>query len=142
MTALKQFLSGGAGAALTGADLDALKTGSAPRVFVVRGSRMRSKAALLDEISAALQFPLDFGDNWDALADSLGDLQWLGGPAHVVLAVAQAEQVLTDEPAALATFAAVLADRQVHLLLGAGAADAAVVRERWSKAGLTVTVLA
>ena len=41
--------------------------------------------ALLDEIAAALAFPATFGGNWDALADSLGDLSWLPAPGYVLL---------------------------------------------------------
>ena len=43
------------------------------------------KAALLARIAAALHFPDWFGQNWDALADCLGDLSWLPTPGHVVL---------------------------------------------------------
>ena len=43
------------------------------------------KTALLDAIAAALQFPGGFGANWDALADSLGDLSWLPAPGYVLL---------------------------------------------------------
>ncbi|MFD9827322.1 barstar family protein [Tsukamurella tyrosinosolvens] len=143
MSTLPQFLTSGAGAALTGTDLDALKRRERPRVLVARGSRMRTKAALLDEVSAALQFPLDFGANWDALADSLGDLDWLGGPALVVLGVAEAEQVLADEAGSLSTFVAVLADREVQVLLSVSDdADVPRVRSAWAAAGLTVEALA
>jgi len=43
------------------------------------------KDALLDEIAEALEFPATFGGNWDALADSLGDLSWLPAPGYVLL---------------------------------------------------------
>jgi hypothetical protein len=43
------------------------------------------KHAALAEIAAALEFPPTFGGNWDALADSLGDLSWLPAPGHVLL---------------------------------------------------------
>lgn len=43
------------------------------------------KAALLDELAAALEFPATFGDNWDALADSLGDLSWRPAPGYLLL---------------------------------------------------------
>lgn len=43
------------------------------------------KAGLLDAIAEALAFPDTFGGNWDALADSLGDLSWLPAPGHVLL---------------------------------------------------------
>ncbi|GAA0994551.1 hypothetical protein GCM10009551_058560 [Nocardiopsis tropica] len=143
MSTLPQFLASGSGAALTSADLDSLKQRERPRVLVARGSRMRAKAALLDELSAVLQFPLDFGANWDALADCLGDLGWLGGPALVVVAIAEAEQVLADEAGSFDVFVSVLADRGVQVLLSTGPdADDAAVRATWSDAGLTVAALA
>ena len=43
------------------------------------------KAALLDALAAALEFPATFGGNWDALADSLGDLSWRPAPGYVLL---------------------------------------------------------
>lgn len=68
---------------------------AAPHVAarLVRGPKARTVAALYDEMAAALQFPLYFGENWDALHDCLGDLAWLGtGP--VVVVVAEAEHLL------------------------------------------------
>ncbi|MGE5522345.1 MAG: barstar family protein [Rhodospirillaceae bacterium] len=38
---------------------------------------VRDKAGLLDALSRALDFPADFGHNWDALSDALQDLSWL-----------------------------------------------------------------
>ncbi|ADG77580.1 Barstar (barnase inhibitor) domain-containing protein OS=Tsukamurella paurometabola (strain ATCC 8368/ DSM / CCUG 35730 / CIP 100753 / JCM 10117 / KCTC 9821 / NBRC 16120 / NCIMB 702349 / NCTC 13040) OX=521096 GN=Tpau_0947 PE=3 SV=1 [Tsukamurella paurometabola] len=143
MTTLPQFLASGSGVALTGVDLDSLKQRERPRVLVARGSRMRTKAALLDEVSAVLQFPLDFGANWDALADCLGDLGWFGGPALVVVAIAEAEQVLADEAGSFDVFVSVLADRGVQVLLSTGDdADDEAVRSAWSDAGLTVAAIA
>lgn len=43
------------------------------------------KPALLDALAAALDFPPTFGRNWDALADSLGDLSWLPAPGYILL---------------------------------------------------------
>jgi Barstar (barnase inhibitor) len=58
----------------------------------VRGSklvlakiRFDAKEKLLKNIAAALQFPGWFGQNWDALEDSLTDLSWLGAGGHVLL---------------------------------------------------------
>ena len=42
----------------------------------------RSKDAVLSRIAEALKFPAWFGGNWDALEDSLKDLQ---GDGHVLL---------------------------------------------------------
>ncbi|GAA4405956.1 barstar family protein [Tsukamurella soli] len=143
---LSAFLAEPAGAVLSAAPgLDALRYRPAPTVRVVRGSRMRTKAALLDELAAALQFPLHFGGNWDALADCLGDLDWIRASGTVVLAVAEAEQVLADQPAELATLASVLADAtgdgaRLAVLLHASGGDPAAVRKTWGDAGLALTV--
>nr|WP_240901427.1 barstar family protein [Thioalkalivibrio sp. XN279] len=45
----------------------------------------RSKAELLARIADALEFPWWFGQNWDALADCLGDLEWLPAAGYVLL---------------------------------------------------------
>lgn len=45
----------------------------------------RSKAELLARIADALEFPWWFGQNWDALADCLGDLEWLPAEGYVLL---------------------------------------------------------
>jgi hypothetical protein len=45
----------------------------------------RDKAALLHRLAGALDFPAGFGNNFDALADSLRDLGWLHGEGYVVL---------------------------------------------------------
>lgn len=42
------------------------------------------KPELLRRIAAALAFPADFGQNWDALADCLRDLAWLPAGAGYV----------------------------------------------------------
>lgn len=39
----------------------------------------------LEKIARALGFPEWFGDNWDALEDSLGDLSWREAEGHVLL---------------------------------------------------------
>ena len=59
----------------------------------LRGSRMRTKQALLDEWSAALQFPPHFGGTWDALRDALSDL-----PEGGTFLVLTADQLLQDAP--------------------------------------------
>lgn len=45
----------------------------------------RSKAAFLARVAAALEFPWWFGQNWDALADCLGDLDWLPAEGYLLL---------------------------------------------------------
>lgn len=70
----------------------------------LRGSRMQTKAALMDEWAAVAQFPPYFGGTWDALRDALADLP-MGG-AFLIL---DAEQLLRKEPPSeLETLGAVL----------------------------------
>ncbi|MGH8692277.1 MAG: barstar family protein [Burkholderiales bacterium] len=58
----------------------------------VKGSKLllarvafADKAALLQNIAKALDFPDWFGGNWDALEDCLTDLSWRDAPGYVLL---------------------------------------------------------
>lgn len=66
----------------------------------VRGSKMRSTEALMDELSAALQFPHYFGENWAALDECLSDMEWLLPTAGIVLVIRDAVEVLVGEDTA------------------------------------------
>lgn len=77
-------------------------------VRFIRGKKLRTEQGLFDELSAALQFPYYFGENWDALTECINDLEWLPAKAYL-LVITDALLVLTEEPASeLATFARVL----------------------------------
>jgi len=79
-------------------------------VRVVRGTKMRTLAALFDEMAAALQFPDYFGENWDALDECLADLSWLPAAGYVLL-IRESTTVLSQEdPMQLPTFVSVLAN--------------------------------
>jgi hypothetical protein len=43
------------------------------------------KDGLLRRLSVSLELPTGFGDNWDALADSLRDLRWMPAWGYVLL---------------------------------------------------------
>ena len=43
------------------------------------------KTELLARLARGLRFPSWFGGNWDALADSLGDLAWWPAPGYLLL---------------------------------------------------------
>lgn len=61
-------------------DLDTLDGAAHDEGHLVRRINLagcRGKADLLQRIAKALAFPRTFGANWDALADCLGDLEWL-----------------------------------------------------------------
>lgn len=52
----------------------------------LRGTRMGSPRQLFDEWAAVLQFPVYFGENWDAFDECLNDLAWLPmGPCALVI---------------------------------------------------------
>ena len=55
------------------------------KVVAVDLASATGKRALIDAIATALEFPSTFGHNWDALADSLGDLSWLPAPGYMLL---------------------------------------------------------
>ncbi|MEJ1959445.1 MAG: barstar family protein [Nitrosomonadales bacterium] len=48
-------------------------------------TKIHDKAGFLDVVSQAIQAPSGFGNNWDALADELGDLAWQPVPGYVLL---------------------------------------------------------
>lgn len=73
-------------------------------VRTLRGWKMRSYEALMDEFGAALQFFGGFGENWPALSDCLRSMDdWLPASAYV-LVVERAEEVLVDDPLDLEAF--------------------------------------
>ena len=69
------------GAYLVGeSDLDTLDAAAHAEGHLVRRISLagcRDKHDLLQRIAKTLAFPETFGANWDALADCLGDLEWL-----------------------------------------------------------------
>ncbi|ADG98677.1 hypothetical protein Srot_2226 [Segniliparus rotundus DSM 44985] len=79
-------------------------------VRFIRGHKAPTKAALLDEFAAALQFPFSFGHNWDALSDSLADLDWLGVAFGYYIVIWDADKFLAAEPEALETFVKIVQD--------------------------------
>jgi hypothetical protein len=91
------FLAGSEGALVhpwrgsAGALVDQL-AGHSP-LWWLRGSRMRTRAGLMDEWAAAAQFPPHFGGTWDALRDALSDL-----PEGGIFLVLEADQLLQDAP--------------------------------------------
>jgi len=91
MTTLAKLLGGRRGgvyrvAPAVDADLVEQRAAAAGLHYVrVDLRRARTKAALLQALGRALEFPEWFGENWDALADCLADLSWLEAPGWVVL---------------------------------------------------------
>lgn len=65
-------------------------------VRVVRGRKMRTLGGLFDEFAAALQFPLYFGENWDAFDECISDLETLSAGEGYVVTIIEPDQVLVD----------------------------------------------
>ena len=73
---------------LDGKRLAMLRTvagGHAFRIIDVDLAHCRDKRSLLAVCQFAFSLPEWFGHNWDALADSLGDLSWLPAPGYMLL---------------------------------------------------------
>lgn len=66
-------------------------------VRVIRGAKAATEGELFDEMSAALQFPYYFGENWNAIDECLTDLEWLSGDSYVLFFTDSA-QLLAQEP--------------------------------------------
>lgn len=69
----------------------------------------RDKAHLLRRLADALAVPAGFGDNWDALADSLRDLSWLHAPGYALL-LEHASELSQADPKTCATLREILAE--------------------------------
>ncbi len=54
-------------------------------LFEVDLAEAHSKGALLAALAEVIAAPEWFGNNWDALADALGDLSWHPAPGYVLL---------------------------------------------------------
>ena len=74
---------------------DVTKTGIYVAEFSAK--KIRTKADLLDAIAEAFKFPEHFGKNWDALNDSLRDLQWLSAKGYVLM-IRDAESLWRHSP--------------------------------------------
>lgn len=66
-------------------------------VRLIRGTRCHTEPNLFGEFAAALQFPLYFGQNWDALVDCLSDIaQWVQAE-QTALIIADADHLLLHD---------------------------------------------
>ena len=52
--------------------------------FHIDGKNIARKEQLLNHVATALHFPKDFGHNWDALEESLTDLEWVDADGYVI----------------------------------------------------------
>ena len=54
-------------------------------IFEVDLKGVKGKQQLFNEVAQAVNFPPEFGANWDALADALCDLSWCAASGYVLL---------------------------------------------------------
>ena len=77
-----------AGAYKLSCKLEDVRTDAAQAGFALLEAdlaQVHGKGEFLASVAQAVKAPLWFGQNWDALADALGDLSWLNAPGYVVL---------------------------------------------------------
>jgi hypothetical protein len=66
-------------------------------VRLIRGTRCHTEPNLFGEFAAALQFPLYFGQNWDALVDCLSDVDRWVQAEQTALIIADADHILLHD---------------------------------------------
>lgn len=120
---------------------------------IVRGAKCQSPAELFDEWAAALQFPVTFGENWDAFADCMRDWSHVRDKSLIAIGVTQADQLLRDAAEKpQKTMAAALMmcaedmnmpnrprkPRPMHVIFQAPARHVESFLNRWRKYGLEI----
>jgi len=83
--------------------------GTTERIVFLRGWKMTTKDSLLNECSAALQFPPRHGESWDSLEEDLISLEWIG-VTRKVLIVLEADTVLRENDRDQLIFFSILQD--------------------------------
>jgi hypothetical protein len=92
---------------LSGPDAAALQRHAAGldfKLFELDGTRMRTKSELMDHLATALGFPGDFGRNWDAAVDYLGDLAGFHGGEKFLVVVKDPAAMERADPKLYADF--------------------------------------
>jgi RNAse (barnase) inhibitor barstar len=64
--------------------LQKLAKGAGFAFFHIDGKNIARKEQLLNHVATALHFPTDFGHNWDALEESLTDLEWVDADGYLI----------------------------------------------------------
>ena len=68
-------------------------------VFELDGAQMKTKPALMEHTARALAFPGDFGKNWDAMIDYLGDMATFHKNNKVIILIRAAAEIEGSDPA-------------------------------------------
>ena len=119
-------------------------------VRVVRGKHATTEVAFFNECAAALQFPLYFGENWDAFRDCVLDLAWLEAPGCALI-IADALHLLEKaKTEAFSHFVHIVAEaaqhwnklaepKPFHIVFHTVPAEESAAKNRYQTAGLAVT---
>jgi len=67
-------------------------------VFELDGASMRTKPELMDHAALKLAFPGDFGKNWDAMVDYLGDMATIHKNSKILIFVRAPEKIGSSDP--------------------------------------------
>lgn len=131
-------------------------------VRVVRGRKMRTSESLFDEFAAAPQFPIYFGENWNAFDECISEPEdsTLKLGAGCVIVVTEPDEVMADEEFDLKLLATTLGraadelgapivlgaswDRPAvpfHVVLAGDNRSLKVASRRWSDAGFMMDVV-
>ena len=116
---------------------------------VVRGKHATTEVEFFQECAAALQFPLYFGENWDAFRDCMLDLAWLEAPGCAPI-IADALHLLEKaKPEAFSHFMQIVTEaaqhwnkrakpKPFHVVLHAEPAEESAVKRRYQVDGLDI----
>ena len=77
--------------------------------FHLEGKNIGRKEQLLKHVAMALDFPSDFGHNWDALEECLTDLEWVDGEGYVIY-YDHIDALLAEHPDQFETLVEILRD--------------------------------
>jgi hypothetical protein len=68
-------------------------------VFELDGAGMKTKPALMEHAARELAFPGDFGENWDAMIDYLGNMATVHKNNKVIIFIRAAAEIKGSDPA-------------------------------------------
>jgi len=68
-------------------------------VFELDGAAMKTKPDLMEHCALALCFPGDFGKNWDAMVDYLGDMATFHKNNHILVLIRSSAEIAGADPA-------------------------------------------
>jgi RNAse (barnase) inhibitor barstar len=77
--------------------------------FHLEGRHIARKEQLLKHVAMTLDFPADFGHNWDALEECLTDLEWVDGEGYVIY-YDHIDPLLSEHPDQFETLVEILRD--------------------------------